>query len=74
MSGGGIITACFWGSNGQTQGIGENQAGTGETTKVEGSTTWETAMSAMNEKLSGTGWQYETSSDETFPLVIKAAN
>ena len=56
---GGIITACYWGDNGQEQGIGDNHADTGETTKVDGSTTWETAMSAMNEKLSGTGWQYE---------------
>ena len=46
MSGGGIITACFWGSNGQTQGIGENQAGTGETTKVDGDWT-ETATGRM---------------------------
>ena len=29
-----IITACYWGDNGQTQGIGEDQVGTGETTKV----------------------------------------
>ena len=25
MFGGGIITACYWGDNGQTQGIGEDQ-------------------------------------------------
>ena len=31
---GGIITACYWGDNGQEQGIGEDQVGTGETTKV----------------------------------------
>ena len=56
MSYGGIITACYWGSNGQTQGIGEDQVGTGETTKVDGD--WTNAMKAMNEKLSGTGWLY----------------
>ncbi|HIZ06153.1 MAG TPA: hypothetical protein H9818_09925, partial [Candidatus Phocaeicola gallistercoris] len=29
-----VITACYWGGNGQEQGIGEDQVGTGETTKV----------------------------------------
>ena len=72
MSGGGIITACFWGSNGQTQGIGENQAGTGDTKKVEGDD-WTAAMNAMNRALSGTGWQYATDDGDT-PLVIKATN
>lgn len=56
MFGGGIITACYWGDNGQTQGIGEDQVGTGETTKVDGD--WTDAMKVMNEKLSGTGWRY----------------
>ena len=56
MFGGGIITACYWGDNGQTQGIGEDQVGTGETTKVDGD--WTDAMKVMNEKLSGTGWLY----------------
>ena len=56
MFGGGIITACYWGDNGQTQGIGEDQVGTGGTTKVDGD--WTDAMKVMNEKLSGTGWLY----------------
>ena len=34
MFGGGIITACYWGGNGQEQGIGEDQVGTGGTTQV----------------------------------------
>ncbi len=55
MFGGGIITACYWGSNPNT-GIGENQAGTGDTEKVDGD--WTDAMKVMNEKLSGTGWLY----------------
>ena len=62
MSGGGIITACFWGDNGQEQGIGYNQAGTTDgTTQVEGSMTWETAMNAMNSALESNGseWRYE---------------
>ena len=59
MSGGGIITACFWGSNGQTQGIGENQAGTtGETEQVTDGD-WQNAVTQMNAALSGKGWQYE---------------
>ena len=69
MFGGGIITACYWGSNGQTQGIGEDQAGTGGTTKVDGD--WTDAMKVMNEKLSGTGWQYESSSGNEPPMLQK---
>ena len=47
----------YW-QNDQSQGIGDDQTNNGQTTQVDGSTTWETAMNAMNEKLSGTGWQY----------------
>ena len=57
MFGGGIITACYWGGNGQEQGIGEDQVGTGETTKVDGD--WQNAVTQMNAALSGKGWQYE---------------
>ena len=67
-----VITACYWGSNPDT-GIGENQAGTtGGTAKVEGSTTWETAMNAMNMALTnaGTGWQYVTGSGDA-PLTLR---
>ena len=50
------ITACYW-QNNQAQGIGNNQAGTGDgTTKVDGN--WTNAMNAMNNALSGTSWQY----------------
>ena len=60
MFGGGIITACYWGSNGQTQGIGEDQAGTGGTTQVTDDD-WQTAANAMNTALqsAGSGWHYE---------------
>ena len=68
MIGGGIITACYWGDNGQTQGIGEDQVGTGGTTQVDGD--WTEAMKAMNEKLSGTGWQYVTGSGDA-PLTLR---
>lgn len=69
MSGGGIITACYWGGNGQTQGIGEDQVGTGETTKVDGD--WTEAMKVMNEKLSGTGWLYVPGSGDAPPTLRK---
>ena len=58
MSYGGIITACYWGSNGQIQGIGEDQVGTGGTTQVTDGN-WSGAKDAMNAALSGKGWQYE---------------
>ena len=66
MFGGGIITACFWGDNGQTQGIGEDQVGTGETTKVDGTdVTWRSAMTSMNEALqsAGSAWSYTIGED-----------
>ena len=58
MFDGGIITACYWGSNPDT-GIGYNEGGstTIETTKVTDGD-WTEAMKVMNEKLSGTGWLY----------------
>ena len=65
---GGIITACYWGGNGQEQGIGEDQVGTGETTKVDGD--WTDAMKVMNEKLSGTGWLYVLGPDD-LPVLEK---
>ena len=53
-----VITACYWGSNGQEQGIGEDQVGTGGTTKVEGNVIWKTAVDAMNAALNESGWTY----------------
>ena len=58
MSYGGIITACYWGSNGQIQGIGEDQVGTGGTTMVTDGD-WQNAVTQMNAALSGKGWRYE---------------
>ena len=61
MFGGGTITACYWGGNGQEQGIGEDQVGTGGTTKVEGNVIWKTAVDAMNAALQNINseWRYE---------------
>ena len=64
MFGGGIITACYWGDNGQTQGIGEDQVGTGGTTQVTDGN-WSGAKDAMNDALQNAGseWQYEFGTD-----------
>ena len=64
MSGGGIITACYWGDNGQTQGIGEDQVGTGGTTQVTDGN-WSGAKDAMKTALQSAGseWQYELGTD-----------
>lgn len=64
-----VITACYWGDNGQTQGIGYNQAGTGETTMVTDGD-WTDAMKAMNTALSGTGWLYVPGSGDA-PLTLR---
>src|SRR5699024_4278363 len=46
----GTVTACYWsGTVADETGIGDDtDAPTGEATKVDGSTTWETAATAMN--------------------------
>ena len=62
-----VITACYW-QNDQAQGIGDNQAGTGDTEKVDGD--WTEAMNAMNAELSGTGWLYVLGSGST-PLTLE---
>ena len=60
MSYGGIITACYWGSNGQIQGIGEDQVGTGGTTQVTDGN-WSGAKDAMNAALTAENesWRYQ---------------
>ena len=70
MSYGGIITACYWGSNGQIQGIGEDQVGTGGTTMVTDGD-WQTVVDAMNAALSGKGWQYELKDGSSRPTLKK---
>ena len=68
----GTVTACYWDNN-QSSGIGEDQTGKGEVTKVEGSTTWETAMNAMNTALTNAGWQYVTGGGD-IPLTLQRQN
>ena len=66
----GKVTACYWGNNGQAQGIGENQAFTDGTTMVDGqSVTWQTAVTQMNAALQSAGsqWRY----NETTGTLIK---
>ena len=63
-----VITACYWGSNPNT-GIGENQAGTGDTEKVDGD--WTEAIKAMNDALNGlTTWYYDLS-NEGLPVLMQ---
>ena len=62
--------ACYW-SGDAAQGVGSGSAD--GTTKVAGDVTWETAMTAMNTALSGTGyrWIENTGEDkEDHPLII----
>ena len=62
MFGGGIITACYWGGNGQTQGIGKDEVGTGGTTQVTDGN-WSGAKDDMNKALENTVWYYEPYND-----------
>ena len=70
MIGGGIITACYWGDNGQTQGIGEDQVGTGGTTQVTDGL-WQNALAHMNAALNESGWTYRLGGDNLPELVQK---
>ena len=65
------LTACYWDNN-QSSGIGEDQTGNGEATKVT-SGDWTEAMNAMSKALSGTGWQYVASSGD-IPLTLQRQN
>ena len=70
MFGGGTITACYWGGNGQTQGIGEDQVGTGGTTQVTDGL-WQNALAHMNAALNESGWTYRLGGDNLPELVQK---
>ena len=58
-----VITACYWGGNGQEQGIGYNQAGTGGGTEKVTDGNWSGAKDAMNAALTGTSWRYVLGTD-----------
>ena len=61
--------ACYW-SGDTEKGVG---SGLDTTTKVAGDVTWETAMTAMNTALDGTGYQWEENPDDKtgkHPLII----
>lgn len=67
---GGIITACYWGGNGQEQGIGEDQVGTGGTTQVTDGN-WHNAANAMNAALNAESWQYTFEPGNSLPLLVQ---
>lgn len=68
----GAGAACYW-QNEQSQGIGEDQVGTAETTKVEDN--WAAAIDKMNEALAiqNINWRYVQADDSSLPPVLKTA-
>lgn len=56
------ITSCYWGGN-AGQGVYHNQGGTVDVTKVEGTTTWQTAVGGMNAALTGNDYQWKLGTD-----------
>ena len=66
-----VITACYWGDNGQEQGIGYNQAGTIGGTEQVTDGDWQNAVTQMNAALSGKGWQYELKDGNSLPALKK---
>ena len=63
----GTVTACYW-KNDQEQGIGDDQTGTGETTKVDGG--WTDAVKQMNAALSGTDTNRRYNSSGNTPPTL----
>ena len=62
------ITTCFYGGN---AGHGAyNQGGTIDATKVEGTTTWQTAVDGMNAALTDNAYQW-TSGTDGLPVLKK---
>ncbi|OUN59651.1 GLUG motif-containing protein [Alistipes sp. An66] len=66
----GIITACYWGGNGQEQGIGEDQVGTGGTTQVTDGN-WQNALAHMNAALNAESWRYTFEPGNSLPLLVQ---
>lgn len=64
-----VITACYWGDNGQTQGIGEDQVGTGGGTEQVTDDDWQTAANAMNAALTAESWRYTFDPDNSLPVL-----
>ena len=65
------VTACYW-QNAQSRGIGDDEVGTAETTKVEDN--WAAAIDKMNEALAiqNINWRYEQAGGSSLP-VLKTA-
>ena len=72
----GTLTACYW-NNSLATGIG---SGSGEATKVDGSTTWQTAQSGMNEAINAwngsnpnkqCNWHYVGATETTPPTLAE---
>ena len=55
----GAITACYWDSDSVGQGVYGNQGGTVDATKVEGTTTWQTAIGGMNAALGSNDYEWK---------------
>ena len=63
------VTACYWGGN-AGQGVNNNMGGTVDATKVEGTTTWQTAVDGMNAALTGNDYQWVLGPDD-LPVLQK---
>ncbi len=76
----GSVTTCYWTNSSSdtgaaTTGIGAASGSTGSDTnadKVEDDVTWSTAKDAMNEVLTGSGWQYTGDGTSDPPLTLIA--
>ena len=65
----GKIAACYWSGGEISNGVGNGYDISG-TTKVEGTTTWQTAVNGMNAALTGNAYQW-TSGTDGLPTLTK---
>ena len=56
------ITSCYWGGD-AGQGVYHNQGGTVDVTKVDGATTWQTAVEGMNAALGSNDYEWKLGTD-----------
>lgn len=68
----GAITACYWDGNAE-KGVNNQGGGAVEATKVDGTTTWQTAIAGMNAALGKNDYEWQLGTDGTPTLASKTS-
>ena len=68
----GAITACYWDGNAE-KGVNIQGGGAVDATKLEGTTTWQTAIAGMNAALGKNDYEWQLGTDGTPTLASKTS-